>query len=186
MLQVIRDHILPLTREEVARGNHVFGGAILRKGTWDLVVAGTNRRTANPLFHGEIDTLNRFFALHERPPLDSLVFLATHAPCPMCAAAIAWAGFDELWYLFAYDDVAADFDMPVDLFMYKELFGSEGVMPENPFFRKLELKDAIMASPEKDTLLPLLTEVETAYAQLEVQDFIYPGMTLALSRKNTA
>ena len=117
MLLVIRDEEFPFTRKEVARGNHVFGGAILRADTLETVVVGSNNRIESPLFHGEVDTLNRFFKLPSRPASSELLFIATHDPCPMCAASIAWAGFREVWTLFDYEDVEKSFDMPVDLLM---------------------------------------------------------------------
>lgn len=176
ILEVIRDEVLPLTEAEVARGNHVFGAAILRADTMTSVMVGSNNRIENPLYHGEIDTLNRFFKLPVRPPCEDLIFAATHDPCPMCASAIAWAGFKELWVLFDYKEVAAAFDMPVDLTMYREVFGVEGVRPENAFFKKHSLKKAAAGVSEKNGLQSILDEIERRYAALEVQDFEYPGM----------
>ena len=176
ILEVIRDEVLPLTEAEVARGNHVFGGAILRADTLTSVMVGSNNRIENPLFHGEVDTLNRFFKLPVRPATKDLLFVATHDPCPMCAASIAWAGFKELWVLFDYKDVEAEFGMPVDLMMYREVFGVEGVRPDNFFFKKYGLKRAVVESPEKAELQAILDEIERRYAALEVQDFEYPGM----------
>lgn len=175
MLEIIRDEILPLTESEVKRGNHVFGGAILRTDTLTSVMVGSNNRIESPLFHGEIDTLNRFFKLPVHPPTDELIFLATHDPCPMCAAAIAWAGFKELWALFDYQDVEAEFGMPVDITMFREVFGVEGVRPENTFFKKHSLKRAISTSPDRDELQEILEEIEKRYAALAVSDFDYPG-----------
>lgn len=176
ILLVIRDEILPLTESEVARGNHVFGGAIMRADTLTSVMVGSNNRVENPLFHGEIDTLNRFFKLPLRPPTKDLLFIATHDPCAMCAASIAWAGFKELWVLFDYKDVEETFGMPVDLLMYRELFDTEGVRPENAFFTKHSLKKAVVTNPDREKLEPLLDEIEKRYATLEVQEFEYPGM----------
>jgi len=174
MLEVIRDEILPLTESEVRRGNHVFGAAILRPDTMTSVMIGSNNRVENPLFHGEIDTLNRFYKLPVRPPTEELLFLATHDPCPMCAAAIAWAGFKEVWVLFDYKDVESSFEMPVDLAMYRELFGVSGIKQENAFYRKNDLKKAVATSPDRDDLQPLLEEIEARYAALDVEAFDYP------------
>lgn len=174
ILEVVRDEILPLTESEVKRGNHVFGGAILRKDTLTSVMIGSNNRVENPLFHGEIDTLNRFFKLPVRPNPEELIFLATHDPCPMCASAIAWAGFKELWVLFDYRDVKDEFDMPIDLEMYHEVFGVDGVRPQNKFFEKYSLKKAVSNDPNSADLAPLLEEIEKRYAALDVSDFDYP------------
>lgn len=174
ILEVIRDEILPLTESEVARGNHVFGGAILRSDTLTSVMVGSNNRIENPLFHGEIDTLNRFFKLPVRPSPSELIFIATHDPCAMCASAIAWAGFKELWVLYDYRDVEEEFGMPVDLEMYRELFGAEGVRSQNKFFNKFSLRKAVASSSATEALSPLLEEIDKRYSGLEVQDFDYP------------
>ena len=62
-LEIIETDIVPKTRAGVAAGNKVFGAAILRKDDLSLVLAGTNAETENPLFHGEIATLNAFYRL---------------------------------------------------------------------------------------------------------------------------
>ena len=175
MLEIVRDEILPLTESEVARGNHVFGGAVLRSDTLTSVMIGSNNRVENPLFHGEIDTLNRFFKLPVRPNPEELIFLATHDPCPMCASAIAWAGFKELWVLYSYQDVEEEFGMPVDLEIFRDVFGVEGVRPDNSFFVKRNLKKAAMASPDVEELDEILQEIDKRYSALQVQDFDYPG-----------
>jgi tRNA(Arg) A34 adenosine deaminase TadA len=174
MLDVIRDEILPLTECEVKRGNHLFGGAILRQDTMTSVIIGSNNRIESPLFHGEIDTLNRFFKLPVHPRADELIFLATHDPCPMCAAAIAWAGFKEVWYLFGYKDIEETFDMPVDIEMYKELFGANGIHAENKFFKKYSLKEAVAELSDPERYTETLEEIEKRYSALEVADFEYP------------
>lgn len=66
LLDVIEQDILPLTEIGVARGNKLFGAAILRKTDLSLVIAGTNDETTNPLHHGEIATLNRFYPTFPR------------------------------------------------------------------------------------------------------------------------
>ncbi|MDL2263624.1 nucleoside deaminase [Synergistaceae bacterium OttesenSCG-928-I11] len=170
MLEIIRDEILPLTENEVSRGNNVFGGAILRTDTLTSVMVGSDNRVENPLFHGEIDTLNRFFKLPVRPDPGELIFLATHDPCPMCAAAIAVAGFKELWVLFGYKDIAETFGLQTDAEIYREVFGVEGARPENAFFTKHSLKKAVATSPDKEALGEILDEIEKRYESLDVKD----------------
>lgn len=175
ILEVIRDEVLPLTESQVTRGNHVFGAAILRADTMTSVMVGSNNRIENPLFHGEVDTLNRFFKLPVHPPTEDLIFVATHDPCPMCAASIAWAGFKEVWVLFGYEDVEKEFGMAVDMIMYRELFGVEGVRPENAFFKKYSLKKAVAENPARERLGQIVEEIEKRYDAMNVADFEYPG-----------
>ena len=174
ILDVIRDEILPLTEYEVTHGNHVFGGAILRADTFTSVMVGSNNRVENPLFHGEIDTLIRFFKLPVRPRTDELVFLATHEPCPMCASAVAWAGFREIWVLFGAREMEDEFGMHVDVEISRELFGTKEVRPDNKFFKKHSITEAVeKLAPEKFT--ETIAEIRKRYAAMNVADFEYPG-----------
>ena len=138
-LDVIEQDIVPLTRAGVARGDKVFGGAILRKSDLSLVIAATNRETENPLYHGEISTLNAFFALpgEARPPPEDCLFLSTHEPCSLCLSAITWAGFDNFHYLFGYVDTRDAFNIPHDLRILSEVFRIENgdYARENAFWR---------------------------------------------------
>ena len=117
MLTVLREDVLPLTQEGVREGNKVFGAAVLRKASLELVIAGTNEEAQNPLLHGEISCLNRYWSLpgESRPPPAECLFLSTHEPCPMCLSAIAWSGFDNFYYLFSYEDSRDEFKIPHDL-----------------------------------------------------------------------
>src|SRR5262245_25643927 len=61
LLDVMEEDILPLTGMGVAMGNKIFGAAILRKSDLSLVIAETNNELENPLWHGEVHTLKRFY-----------------------------------------------------------------------------------------------------------------------------
>jgi tRNA(Arg) A34 adenosine deaminase TadA len=87
----------------VAAGNKVFGAAILCKSDLSLVVAGTNDEIDNPLWHGEVHTLNRFYELPGPHPTRDLVFISTHEPCTMCMSAIT-SGFDN-FYAYSIADI---------------------------------------------------------------------------------
>ena len=124
MLTVLREDVLPLTQEGVREGNKVFGAAVLRKASLELVIAGTNEEVQNPLLHGEISCLNRYWSLPDesRPPPAECLFLSSHEPCPMCLSAIAWSGFDNFYYLFSYEDSRDEFEIPHDLAILAEVF----------------------------------------------------------------
>jgi tRNA(Arg) A34 adenosine deaminase TadA len=108
----------------VREGNKVFGAAVLRKASLELVVVGTNEEARNPLLHGEISCLNRYWSLppESRPPPADCLFLSSHEPCPMCLAAVAWSGFDNFYYLFSYEDTRDAFEIPHDLAILEEIF----------------------------------------------------------------
>jgi tRNA(adenine34) deaminase len=69
-----------------------FGAVLVRDKDGEIVAEGYNRSTENPTWHGEIDVLNRCAVSHPGIDWSSLVLYTTAEPCPMCAAAILWAG----------------------------------------------------------------------------------------------
>ena len=176
ILTAIKDDLLPLTKKGVEEGNHVFGGMVLDAASLKTIVAGTNNRQGNPIFHGEIDTILRFFSMKDHPLPSECIFVASHDPCSMCISAIAWSGFKEIWVLFGYEDVAKDFEMPVDLMMYKEVFGVEGAKDKILFFRKYSIKRESENEPNAGILRGKIEELANIYSSLEVKAFDYPGM----------
>jgi tRNA(Arg) A34 adenosine deaminase TadA len=88
------------------------------------VVAVTNAETGNPLLHGEITAINAFYELprDKRPSAEDCIFFCTHEPCPLCLSGITWAGFDNFFYLFSYEDTKDAFNIPHDLKMLEEVF----------------------------------------------------------------
>ena len=150
LLDVIEDDILPLTERGVAAGNKVFGAALLAKTDLSVVIAGTNDETANPLWHGEVNTLRQFYELPQRPATKDLLFLSTHEPCTLCMSAITWAGFDNYHYFYSHEDSRDSFAIPHDLKILKELFGLDpgGYRRSNEFWTAYAISDLIDAEPE--------------------------------------
>lgn len=176
ILQAIKNDLIPVTKSGVDAGNHVFGGVILDTKTLKTVVAGSNNRQHNPIYHGEIDTIQRFFSIKEHPAPEDCIFVASHDPCPMCISAIAWSGFKEIWVLFDYEDVSKNFDMPVDLIMYREIFNTNGAKPENMFFKKYSIRQEAAKEPNSAQLAEQIEDLSRLYGSFKVQDFFYPGM----------
>jgi len=176
LLQVIEDDILPLTQRGVAEGNKVFGAAILRKDDLGLVVAGTNHETLNPLWHGEVYTLNLFYDLPRRPATTDLIFLATHEPCTLCMSAITWAGFDNFYYLFSHQESRDSFDIPHDLRILHEVFGLEpgGYRHRNAYWTAYAIPELMAGEPQplRDELDERQRRIRARYAALsqEYQD----------------
>lgn len=123
LLDTIEQDIAPLTERAVSKGCKVFGSAILRKSDLSLVIAETNNEVENPLWHGEIHCLKKFYELEDRPATGDLIFLATHEPCSLCLSAITWAGFDNFFYFFSHQDSRDSFAIPHDLKILEEVFG---------------------------------------------------------------
>ena len=145
LLSVIEADILPLTEKGVGAGNKIFGAAILRKSDLSLVIAETNNETENPLWHGEVHTLKRFYERTEKPDTKELIFLSTHEPCSMCLSAITWAGFDNFYYFFSHEDSRDSFAIPHDLKILKEVFGLEpgGYRRSNAFWNSFAIADLV-------------------------------------------
>ncbi len=173
LLDVIDLDILPLTERGVSAGNKVFGAAILRKSDLSLVIAGTNGETDNPLLHGEINTLNQFYEMPDRPPTSDLLFLTTHEPCTLCMSAITWAGFDNYYYFYSHEDSRDSFAIPHDLVILKEVFGLEpgGYRRTNAFWTAYSIPALIESEDEplRGELLAQQQRIRDRYAALSDQ-----------------
>ena len=168
LLDVIETDILPLTEIGVTAGNKVFGAAILRKDDLSLVVSGTNDEVANPLWHGEVRTLNTFYEMPDRPTTRELIFLATHEPCSLCMSAITWAGFDNFYYLFSHTESRDSFAIPHDLRILKEVFGVEpgGYRHANAYWTSYSISELIEAEEQQccDALKEQEARIRERYA----------------------
>jgi tRNA(Arg) A34 adenosine deaminase TadA len=154
LLDVIEHEIVPKTAAGVAHGNKLFGAAILRKSDRSVVVAETNNETENPLWHGEVHCLKRFYEMPKAERVDTrdAIFLATHEPCSLCLSAITWTGFDNFFYLFSHEDSRDSFAIPHDLKILKEVFTLDpgGYNAENAYWKSFSLRRLVRALPEAE------------------------------------
>lgn len=182
LLDVIENDIAPRTRIAVGAGNKIFGAAILKKSDLSLVVADTNNETENPLWHGEMHTIKRFYELPagERPNPKDCVFLATHEPCSLCLSGITWAGFDNFYYLFSYEDTRDAFSIPHDIRVLREVYAVPDpdraeAAPDRPLYNRsnafFESHDigrmlATLDRGNRERLLARVDEITALYADL--------------------
>ena len=85
---------------ELARqcADRPFGAVIVDAGAGAIVSEGWNRTTENPLWHGEIDALNRLREARPHAERHQLILYTTAEPCPMCQSAILWTGIGTVVY----------------------------------------------------------------------------------------
>ncbi len=171
-LLVFKNEILPLTFEGVNLGNKIFGAAILKKDDYSLVVAGSNNETENPLWHGEIHTLKKFYELDKkiRPNEKNCIFLSSHEPCSLCLSAITFSGFDNFYYLFPYESTSDEFDIPHDLNILKEVFNITNgkYMKENSYWKSYSIKNLIeeLNIENKNNLIDSFNQIKKTYIDL--------------------
>ena len=124
LLNIFLNEVLPLTERGVAKGNKIFGAAIIKKKDLSVVVAETNNEIENPLWHGEMHAIKKFYELNPniRPSEKDCIFLSSHEPCSMCLSAITFSGFDNFYYFFSYSSTNNEFNIPHDLNILKEVF----------------------------------------------------------------
>ena len=123
----ILNEIIPSTIISISKGNKIFGAAILNKNDLSTVVIGTNNEIVNPLYHGEISTINEYFNsnLNIKIQPSDCIFLSTHEPCSLCLSAITWSGFDNIYFFFPYQQTKDLFNISHDINVLKEVFKLE-------------------------------------------------------------
>ncbi len=171
-LNVFKTNILPLTNKGVESGNKIFGAAILKKEDYSLVIAGTNNEIENPMWHGEIYTLKKFYELDisNRPKEKNCIFLSSHEPCSLCLSAITFSGFDNFYYLFPYESTSDEFNIPHDLNILKQVFNiSDGkYRKENSYWKSYNINKLIdnLNDLNKKRLIDSYNEIKTKYINL--------------------
>ena len=175
ILNVFLKEVLPLTEKGVAKGSKVFGAAIIKKDDLSVVIAETNNEIENPLWHGEMHALKKFYELdaNTRPNEKDCMFLSSHEPCSMCLSAITFSGFDNFYFLFPYNDTNDEFNIPHDLNILKEVFKiNDGEYnKENSYWKSQNINLLIEKLPtsKKEKILSQLREIKKKYQKLSNQ-----------------
>ena len=151
LLNIFLNEVLPLTEKGVVKGNKIFGAAIIKKDDLSVVVAETNNEIENPLWHGEMHAIKKFYEINSniRPSEKDCIFLSSHEPCSMCLSAITFSGFDNFYYFFPYTSTNNEFNIPHDLNILKEVFKiTDGEYnKENSYWRSESINMLIESLP---------------------------------------
>lgn len=170
LLDTIEHDILPLTEQGVAKGNKIFGAALLRKNDLTTLLAETNNELENPLWHGEMHLLKKFYEIpaDSRPAPKDLIFLSTHEPCSLCLSAITWTGFDNFYYYFSHEDSRDAFEIPHDLKILQEVFdvAPGGYRRSNEFWTCHALAELIRQAPDPRAYDSQLQSINDRYDAL--------------------
>ena len=175
ILDIFSNEVLPLTIKGVAKGSKIFGAAIIKKDDFSLVIAETNNEIENPIWHGEMHVLKKFYELDvkTRPNEKDCMFLSSHEPCSMCLSAITFSGFDNFYYLFPYTATNDVFNIPHDLKILKEVFKiNDGEYnKENSYWKSQNINLLIENLPysKKENILNQLDEIKRRYKTLSNQ-----------------
>ena len=172
ILDIFSNEVLPLTVKGVAKGSKIFGAAIIKKDDFSLVIAETNNEIENPIWHGEIHVLKKFYELDvkTRPNEKDCMFLSSHEPCSMCLSAITFSGFDNFYYLFPYTATNDVFNIPHDLKILKEVFKIKDgeYNKENSYWKSQNINLLVenLPSSKKEKILNKLDEIKNKYKAL--------------------
>lgn len=96
-------------------GGRAFG-SVLAKDV-EVVARAHNRavQDGDPTSHAELNVIRQFFAANDVTDLSGYTLYATCEPCPMCAAAIAWANISAVVFGADRMDGPSDYPRQVDL-----------------------------------------------------------------------
>ena len=175
ILDIFSNEVLPLTIKGVAKGSKIFGAAIIKKDDFSLVIAETNNEIENPIWHGEMHVLKKFYELDvkTRPNEKDCMFLSSHEPCSMCLSAITFSGFDNFYYLFPYTATNDVFNIPHDLKILKEVFKiNDGEYnKENSYWKSQNINLLVenLPSSKKEKILSKLDKIKNKYKTLSNQ-----------------
>jgi tRNA(Arg) A34 adenosine deaminase TadA len=95
-----------ISRRSVAGGGGPFGAVIARDGK--VIATGANHVTlsCDPTAHAEVSAIREACAAEKDFKLEGCEIYSSCEPCPMCLAAIYWAGIGRIYFANTRADAA--------------------------------------------------------------------------------
>ena len=91
----------------LGKGEAPFGAIIVsRQGQVVARAHNTVHGSHDPTAHAEVNVIRQAALLRQTTDLSGLTLYTTCEPCPMCMAAIHWAGLERVVYAATIDDAA--------------------------------------------------------------------------------
>jgi tRNA(Arg) A34 adenosine deaminase TadA len=88
----------------------------------------------------------------------------------LCLSSITWAGFDNIFYLFSYEDTKDAFNIPHDLRMHEEIFRVKDgdYAQKNHYWSSWGLRELIATcdKKERDAFSARLDALRTTYDEM--------------------
>ena len=173
LLDLILNEIIPLTYKNVLKGNKIFGGAIISKLDLSTICIGVNNEIENPLLHGEISTINKFYKINKNIVPEECIFITTHEPCSLCLSAITWSGFNNFYYFFPYKDTKDKFNIPHDLNILSQVFNLKDgkYNNSNSYWQSFSILNEIskLSSKDREILNSKIYQINKFYDDLSLK-----------------
>lgn len=97
---------LAQARLSLREGNNGFGAVIVKDGQVVAAARDTEETDQDPTAHAEMNAIRKASGVLGKD-LSGCTLVATHEPCPMCAAAIAWAKISRVGFGYGIADAMA-------------------------------------------------------------------------------
>lgn len=101
-------------RASLRQGDSGFGALVVQDGEILAQTRDSDTSDGDPTAHAELKAI-RMAAARTGGRLSGCLLVATHEPCPMCAAAALWAGIGELAFGFSIREALAQGRRRIDL-----------------------------------------------------------------------
>ena len=112
-------------------------GAIIVYDDKEILAKSVNNAENNPIMHGELSVIHQLFDNGFDGDVNKLSLYSTAEPCPMCVAAIYWAGIPKVIY-------GSSIAFLHELFGRQIQVGAKEVLSKTPEFYSCSLIGGVM------------------------------------------